>query len=162
MPADAAAYRALRLAGLAAHPEAFTSSFDEDAAKPLAATEARLAPDGDTALFGAFVDGALVGAVGLARDPRRKRRHAAEIVAMYVAATHGRRGIGRELLAHAIAAARAAGIEQLALTVTQGNDAARALYAAAGFATFGVEPRAIRVDGRYHAKEHMLLALRHD
>ena len=130
--------------------------------QPLAATEARLAADGDTALFGAFVDGALVGAVGLARDPRRKRRHAAEIVAMYVAATHGRRGVGRVLLAHAIAAARAADIEQLALTVTQGNDAARALYAAAGFVTFGVEPRAIRVDGRYYAKEHMLLAFRHD
>lgn len=159
MPADAPAYRALRLAGLAAHPEAFTSSFEEDAAKPLAVTEARLAPDGDAAIFGAFVDGALVGAVGLVRDPRRKRRHAAEIVAMYVASGHARRGIGRALLAHAIAVARAAGVLQLALTVTQGNDAARALYAAAGFATFGVEPRAINVDGRYYAKEHMLLAL---
>ncbi len=104
----------------------------------------------------------LVGAVGLVRDPRRKRKHAGEIVAMYVRPEHARVGVGRALLAHAIAAARDAGIEQLTLTVTQGNEPARRLYAAAGFATFGVEPRAIRVDGRYYGKEHMLLPLGRD
>ena len=81
---------------------------------------------------------------------------------MFVQPEHGRRGVGRALLAHAIAVARDAGIEQLTLTVTQGNAAARRLYAGAGFATFGVEPRAICVDGAYLAKEHMLLALRGD
>ncbi|MCC7218181.1 MAG: GNAT family N-acetyltransferase [Burkholderiales bacterium] len=149
----------MRLRGLAGHPEAFTSSFEEDAGKPLAVTQARLAPDGETAMFGAFVEGVLVGSVGLVRDPRRKRRHAAEIVAMYVLSGHARRGIGRALLAHAIAVARDSGAEQLTLTVTQGNDAARRLYAAAGFATFGIEPRAIKVGDRYLAKEHMVLEL---
>jgi len=110
-------------------------------------------------MFGAFVEGVLVGSVGLVRDPRRKRRHAAEIVAMYVLSGHARRGIGRALLAHAIAVARDSGAEQLTLTVTQGNDAARRLYAAAGFATFGIEPRAIKVGDRYLAKEHMVLEL---
>ena len=113
-------------------------------------------------MFGAFVDGALVGSVGLVRDPRHKRRHAAEIVAMYVRPGHARRGIARALLAHAIAAARQSGVEQLTLTVTQGTDAARRLYAAEGFRTFGVEPRAIKVAGRYYAKEHMLLRLAPD
>ena len=114
-------------------------------------------------MFGAFVDGALVGSVGLVRDPRRKRRHAAEIVAMYVPAGHARRGIGRALLAHAIAVARASGAEQLTLTVTQGNDAAvRATFDhMVRFVTYGIEPRAIKVGDRYFAKEHMLLALPH-
>ncbi len=78
---------------------------------------------------------------------------------MYVMPEYARRGIARALLAHAIDAARAAGLEQLTLTVTQDNTAARELYASAGFATFGVEPRAIKVDGAYFAKEHMVLML---
>jgi ribosomal protein S18 acetylase RimI-like enzyme len=159
VPADAPAYREFRLRGLREHPEAFTSSYEEDAGKPIAATEARLAIDGDTAMWGAFVDGVLVGGVGVVRESRRKSRHKADVVAMYVMPENRRRGIGKALLDHAIAFARASGVEQLVLTVTQTNAAARDLYAAAGFVTFGVEPRAIKVADAYFAKEHMVLAL---
>ena len=127
--------------------------------KPIAATEARLAADGDTAMWGAFVDGALAGGIGLMRERRLKNRHKADVVAMYVIPEYARRGIGRALLEHAIAYAHDAGIEQLTLTVTQGNAAARELYAAAGFVTLGVEPRAIKVVDQYFAKEHMILFL---
>ena len=89
--------------GLREHPEAFTSSFEEDVVKPIAATEARLAADGDTAMWGAFVDGALAGGIGLMRERRLKNRHKADIVAMYVIPEYARRGIGRALLEHAIA-----------------------------------------------------------
>lgn len=158
-PADAPVYREFRLRGLREHPEAFTSSYEEDVSKPLAATEARLKADGDTAMWGAFVDGVLAGGIGLLRETRLKNRHKADIVAMYVLPEYARRGIGRALLERAIAHARDAGIEQLTLTVTQTNAAARELYAAAGFVTFGVEPRAIKVEGQYFAKEHMMLSL---
>jgi ribosomal protein S18 acetylase RimI-like enzyme len=127
--------------------------------KPVAATEARLAADGDAAMWGAFVGGALAGGIGLMRERRLKNRHKADIVAMYVLPEYARRGIGRALLDHAIAYARDAGIEQLTLTVTQGNAAARELYAAAGFVSFGVEPRAIKVVDQYFAKEHMVFFL---
>jgi RimJ/RimL family protein N-acetyltransferase len=43
--------------------------------------------------------------------------------------------------------------------VTAGNDAARALYVAAGFVPFGVEPRFIRVDDRYYDIEWMIKRL---
>mgnify|MGYP003410426199 CR=1 FL=1 len=35
LPTDAASYRALRLRALSEHPEAFTSSFDEETVRPL-------------------------------------------------------------------------------------------------------------------------------
>jgi ribosomal protein S18 acetylase RimI-like enzyme len=150
------------LRGLREHPEAFTSSFEEDVVKPIAATEARLAADGDTAMWGAFIDGVLAGGVGLMQERRIKNRHKADIVAMYVLPEYARRGIGRALLDHAIAYARDAGIEQLTLTVTQGNAAARELYVAAGFVSFGIEPRAIKVGSEYFAKEHMIFFLGRD
>jgi len=47
-------------------------------------------------------------------------------------------------------------MEQLVLTVTDSNVGARTLYEAAGFRSFGIEPRAIRVGDRYYDKNHMI------
>jgi len=159
-PADAAAYRALRLRGLREHADAFTSSYEEDHAKPLATTEARLAPDSDDMVWGAFSGAALAGVVGLGREARAKNRHKAVVFGMYVAPEHSGNGVGTALLARVIEAARTCpGIEQLVLTVTDGNARARGLYETAGFRSFGVEPRAIRVGDRYYGKQHMILFL---
>lgn len=159
-PGDAAAYRTLRLRGLKEHPDAFTSSYEEESAKPLAATERRIAPDSADAVFGAFVGGALVGVVGLAREPRAKNRHKAVVFGMYVAPEHGGRGVGAALVRHVIGeASREPDLEQLVLTVTQTNDAARTLCERSGFRSFGVEPRAIRVGDTYLDKNHMILVL---
>jgi RimJ/RimL family protein N-acetyltransferase len=160
VPEDAAAYRELRLRCLREYPDAFTSSYEEDCLKPLAATARRIAPDSDDRLFGAFVASALAGVVGVGREPRAKNRHKAILFGMYVAPEHGRRGIGAALLRHAIDDARAQpGLEQLVLTVTETNAAARTLYAKFGFRSFGVEPRAIRVGDDYFDKNHMILFL---
>jgi GNAT superfamily N-acetyltransferase len=160
VPSDAPVYRALRLRGLDEHPDAFTSSADEERAKPLAWTEARLAPDGNDVVYGAFDDEALVGVVGLGREARAKNRHKAVVFGMFVAAERVGHGVGSALLAYAIAEARAQrGLEQLVLTVTASNGSARKLYVQHGFRSFGVEPRAIRVDGRYFDKDHMILFL---
>jgi L-amino acid N-acyltransferase YncA len=79
---------------------------------------------------------------------------------MYVAPGCGGRGIGGTLLAHVISEARRhSGLLQLVLTVTDGNAAAAALYEKAGFRSFGIEPRAICIDGAYHGKNHMILFL---
>ena len=115
-------------------------------------------PDGRDVIYGAFVDGALAGIVGCSREPRAKNRHVAKVVGMYVASENRRRGIGAALLAHLVDAARRdPGILQLVLTVTDSNHAARALYERAGFRSFGVEPRAIRVADAFFAKNHMIL-----
>ncbi len=157
--ADAAAFRELRLRALKDHADAFTSSYEEEVSKPLAATEERLGA-GDNTFWGAFVDGELQGMVGLAREPRIKNRHKGDVVAMYVAPESSRRGLARALLQAVIDHARnVLGLEQLVLSVTLSNDAARELYRVAGFTTFGVEPRAIKVAGTYFDKERMILFL---
>jgi RimJ/RimL family protein N-acetyltransferase len=155
--ADAAAFRELRLRALKEHADAFTSSYEEDVQKPMAATEERLDAR-DNTFWGAFVDGRLQGIVGLTREPRMKNAHKADIVAMYVAPESGRRGLARALLQAVIDHARnVAGLEQLVLSVTRSNHAAAELYRTTGFVTFGVEPRAIKVAGEYFDKERMIL-----
>jgi RimJ/RimL family protein N-acetyltransferase len=146
----------LRLRGLAEHPDAFTSSFEEESAKPPEVIASRLDPDGPAVVWGAHVGPALVGVVGLAREARAKNRHKADVFGMYVAREHAGRGIGAALLARLLDEARAvAGLEQLTLTVTRTNPAAVALYERMGFRAFGVETRAIRVGDTYYDKVHM-------
>ncbi len=159
-PDDVAVYRELRLRGLKEHPDAFTSGHDEEAAKPPSVTEARLAPEAAARMWGAFVDGTLVGAVGLRLEPRVKIRHKGEVFGMYVARERADCGVGAALLSHLIGEARRMpGLEQLVLTVTQTNAAARTLYEKFGFRSFGIEPRALRVDDGYFDKNHMILYL---
>jgi RimJ/RimL family protein N-acetyltransferase len=159
---DASVYHALRLRMLREHADAFTSSFEEDATKPLAWVVARLTPaTEDGAVLGAFdTTGVLVGSIGFAREARRKQRHKALVFGMFVAPEHAQQGIGRALLAACIARARATpGLEQLTLTVTASNERAARLYEMAGFRTFGLEERALKIDDRYYPKAHMMLDL---
>jgi RimJ/RimL family protein N-acetyltransferase len=159
---DAPAYHALRLRMLREYPDAFTSSVEEDAAKPLAWVVARLTPDpADGVVLGAFdAEGALAGSIGFAREERRKQRHKALVFGMFVAPEHAQRGVGRALLAACIARARATpGLERLTLTVTASNERATRLYEVAGFSEFGLEERALKIGDRYYPKAHMVLEL---
>jgi len=157
-PADAPAYRALRLRALWEYPQAFTSSHAEDEKLPLAATEQRL-DSSHRRFWGAFAGGDLVGMVGLDRETRPKSQHKATVVGMYVAHEQTGRGIGRALLEALVEDARAWGLELLVLTVTHAESGARRLYERCGFRSFGIEPRAIKVDGACLAKNHMYLEL---
>ncbi len=158
-PADAPVYRALRLRMLREHPEAFTSSYEEDVQQPSQVTEARLATPRVT-FWGAFVDGALQGAVGLDRETRVKNRHKATVVGMYVAPEAAGHGLGRALMEALVAHARAEPpLQLLVLTVTHGNAHAQRLYEHWGFRSFGIEPKAILVAGTFYAKNHMALDL---
>ena len=157
--ADAPAYRAFRLRGLREHPDAFTSSFEEESLRPLLDTERRLAAAGTEKLWGVFVDGVMAGMVGLSRETRARNRHKATLVGLYVADESTGRGLGRALVDTVVQSARACGIKLVILTVTDGNRPACRLYENAGFASFGMEPDAIRVDGVSFGKQHMFLQL---
>lgn len=157
-PADAAAYQHFRLRGLREHPEAFTSAYEEVLLQPLSTPEKRLASP-DEKVWGAFVEGALAGMIGLNHEKRLKNRHKATLVGMYVADEFSGRGMGRALVTAVLQEARRCGVELIVLTVTEGNRPACALYTRAGFSSFGVEPDAIRVNGVSHGKQHMFLQL---
>jgi [ribosomal protein S18]-alanine N-acetyltransferase len=62
----------------------------------------------------------------------------AEILTLAVAPAARRQGLGRALLAAALARARARGVTAMFLEVAAGNMAARTLYAAAGFERVGL------------------------
>jgi RimJ/RimL family protein N-acetyltransferase len=156
--ADATAYRALRIRALWEFPEAFTSSFEEDEKQPIEKWEVRL--EGEHTMFwGAFEGEQLCGMVGLERETRAKNRHKGAVIGMYVSQEYFGTGMGRALIDAVLAHAREQGLELLVLTVTEGNTVATNFYEAAGFRSFGIEPRAIKVDGRPYAKNHMYLDL---
>lgn len=165
---DAPVYRAFRLRGLREHPDAFTSSFEEETLRPLADTEKRLAASTSEKLWGAFVEGegkgggpVMAGMVGLSRETRLKSRHKASLVSMYVAEEYSGQGLGRALVDTVLQAAKTWGVELVILTVTDSNRQAMALYESAGFSSFGTEPDAIRVNGVSLGKTHMYRQLTH-
>ena len=144
-PADAAPYRAIRLEALAAHPEAFGSTFEREQEKPLAWFAERLATSD---VFGAFIADELAGTAGFRREDGAKTAHKAVLWGMYVRPGARRSGTGR-LLVDAVAAHAAQRVEQLQLVVVSENVAAIRLYTAAGFVEYGRGVRALKQDGRY-------------
>ena len=156
---DAPAYRDLMLEAYTREPDAFTSTPEERAALPLAWWEKRLGANDDAVGFGAFDGDRLVGSIVLERGERTKTRHKGHIVGMYVKASHRGRGLGAALFEAAMDSARKLGLRTVILTVSQGNDGARALYERFGFRAFGIEPQAIAVGANYIGKVHMVCEL---
>lgn len=147
--ADAAAFQALRLAALQDAPTAFASSYEEEKDRPLDKVAARLAAQPDeSCVFGAWVDGALAGMVGVKRDEHRKLRHKAFIWGVYAAPEFRGRGVGQRLMQAALDhAAGWPGLHQVYLGVNAANQPAIRLYERMGFATYGREPACMMVDG---------------
>lgn len=160
---DADMYGPVRLRALKEEPESFGESYEEGCERTIESIAEMLDRDcNDSFVLGAFVNDELAGTVGCVRRDRLKIRHQAQIWGMYVAPEHRGKGIGKALLKAAIARAAAIdGLEQICLSVVTTNEAARSAYLKLGFKTFGLEPRALKVDGKYLDEEHMILML-HD
>jgi ribosomal protein S18 acetylase RimI-like enzyme len=154
--ADAAAFQACRLEALTLHPCAFAGAYGEEVGRSLDEVATRL---DQGAAFGAFLDGALVGSAGFSLPGLHKKCHKGVLWGVYVRAAARGRGLGRLLVEQVIEHARGR-VEQLHATVVTTADAARQLYRHLGFQTYGLEPRALKVDGRYYDQELMVLLLR--
>jgi ribosomal protein S18 acetylase RimI-like enzyme len=160
LPADAAAFQALRLASLLDTPIAFGSSHGEEVSSSVHSIAARLEPMPDRGVFGAFEADTLIGVVGLGRENLLHLSHKAFIWGMYVAPAHRNRGIGRDLLSSAIAFAKSnPAIRQINLSVNVSATSAVGLYRSMGFLTYGHEPDAMLVHGTLYDELHMRLPL---
>ena len=160
--ADAMAYKALRDEALRTAPDAFTSDYESSVGRDASEYVARF----DTLESGQFFLGAfdaagqLIGCLGCEREQRTKQRHCAVVVGMMVAPFAQRQGIGHQLVAACIEAARhVPGLTQLVLTVTASNAHVVRLYEQAGFRAWGLLPNAIVVDGVGYDKLHMVRLL---
>lgn len=148
---DADAFRTLRLTGLRDHPENFGASYEQERQQPPDAFARRLAAGPDRAVFGAEVDGKLIGVIGIYREAGQKQAHKGGIWGMYVDPAHRGQGLAAALLQRALAfAAEQDGWLLLRLSVNAANSAAIKLYQTHGFVQYGLERCALLVDGVLH------------
>jgi ribosomal protein S18 acetylase RimI-like enzyme len=153
MPADAARYREIRLAGLKNSPEAFGSTFETESLKPLSSFAERLR---SSAAFGAFCGAKLLGIAGFAFHEGVKEAHKGRLWGMYVRPNARKSGVGRRLVEAVIDFARQHA-EILQLSVVSDNEPARRLYARLGFVEYGLEKDSLKQGDTYY--DEILMAL---
>jgi RimJ/RimL family protein N-acetyltransferase len=159
---DAENYWALRLEALMENPEAFLTSYVDaiKRKKPIDQVARNFRTEGNYT-FGAFDNEELIGVVTLLQEKSEKIQHRANIFAMYVTPKKQGTGVGKALLTEAINKARnIEEIEKINLAVIASNQKAKNLYVNSGFAVFGIEERALKVNGVYYTDEHMVLHLK--
>lgn len=154
----------LRLEALHTEPSAYASSYEDELAfsDNVWTDRVRAASEGDysIALY-AEIGGRLVGMVGTSWSDRLKMRHVAEVYAVYVKPSHRGKGIGKALMRRLLGELKALPqIEKVKLGVTDGNEAAVALYLHLGFEIVGQAKRELQVDGRYYDLQNMEMWLR--
>ena len=154
-------YRQLRLEMLREEPTAFGSDYESALALSEHDFRQRTQYSADKFIVGAFADDDLVGSCGGRRDPDIKRQHIGYIWGMYLSAQYRGNGAAAAMLAAAIDGLKQLpDLELIQLAVTAGNRAAEQLYLNAGFREYGVEPAALKVNGKNHDERLMWLPLR--
>ncbi|MBB5463576.1 GNAT family N-acetyltransferase [Paraburkholderia sp. Cpub6] len=153
---DAELFKSLRLLAVESSPTSIWPTREEEMARSIEQTADRIQATPTQAVFGAFDGEVLAGITGIRREPLHQVTHKATIWGVFVNPSYRGQGIAQTLLAAATAhATEKWNSIQLMLCVNAENVAAKSLYVSQGFQTFGLEPRAMQVDGRFYDEEHM-------
>ncbi len=153
---DAERFRAIRLEGLRLCPEAFGAAFEEEAEWSVSLYAERLST---SVVFGASRIGSddFDGVVGFFVQAGLKSEHKGKLWGMYVRPSARQAGLGTALVARVVEHATPL-VEQIKLTVAASNITASRLYERAGFEAYGLEPGALKIDGKYFDE---ILMVRH-
>jgi RimJ/RimL family protein N-acetyltransferase len=159
---DVAAFSELRRKAIGDSPSSVWPTLEEETARSLDAIAAQIAETPEQIVFGVFDLHMLVGIAGLKREPFTQLRHKGVLWGVFVHPLYRNVGVARELLGAALMHARRMHLQQVHLRVNTENHRARRLYVTSGFSGYGVERRAMCVNGRYFDEEHMVLYLDHE
>ena len=158
-PEDFELFWPVRLLALQESPQAFGASYEESKKMPPEEAMRRLKPRDGGFVLGAFAPD-LVGLAGFVRHDFLKGKHKGMIWGVYVVPDFRGKGVARVVMETAIARCRTIeGLEEVTLTVSATNAPAYNLYKSLGFETYGVEPRALKVDDKYIDEALMVLRL---
>jgi ribosomal protein S18 acetylase RimI-like enzyme len=158
---DAEEFVRLRFEALTLEPYAFARAPNDALPWPpeSVATSLRAVPEGNF-VVGAFTGRQMVGQAGFVRHTGRKVRHKGNIWGVYVTAAARGHGVARAMLLQILDRARGyAGLEQVTLSVSVSQAAARRLYSTLGFEVYGYEKHALKVGTTYVDDEHQVLWL---
>ncbi|MBC7772560.1 MAG: N-acetyltransferase [Pyrinomonadaceae bacterium] len=163
LPAHADMYADLRREMLVDSPWAFGSSADDDRFRDPGVVRSALAGE-ETMILGVLdaAETRVLAAAGVVREAKAKRRHIATMWGVYVAPEARGRGFGRAVVAGAVEAAKSVykpAVGAIELSVSEHALAARRLYESLGFTAWGIEPDALRVEGKSYAEIHMQMSI---
>ena len=144
-PADQPEWRRLRLMALDRFPTAFITTAREQRARPSSEDRAALSQGHSRGLF---LNQEMIGIAALIPMSREACRHRMEIGAVFVVEDHWGTGAAQAFIEALEEEARRRNARQLELSVAADNPRAIRFYERNGFERYGVQPRAIMIDGQ--------------
>lgn len=149
---DAFLHRTLRIEAIVTTPYTFAEEVSQAMARSVSDHATSLAPSSDTWTFGAFQGDELVGMAALTRK-RPPFEYIAKLSSVFVKEPHRGSGVAGELIATVEEVARDRGIARITLAVAAKNTAARRFYERLSYSAYGVEPCAMRLEGKFVDEE---------
>ena len=140
---DASEYQAIFLEALRSAPEAFAADYEQELARSLEEVVERFQREG---IYGGFASGRLQAIATFQRQSMPKRRHVGMIWNMYISEERRGTGLADMLFKHVLEAASLK-VDQVELYVAVDNPRGTKFYRKFGFESYGVMPRALRVQG---------------
>lgn len=150
---DWQAWKTIRLEALQNAPEAFGSSYYEEANLSDEDFKSSLYK---SSIFGAFIGPELVGCAGFFVQDQIKMRHRGVLYSMYVRPEHRGKGVLNRLVETVIGHAKSR-VMQLHVTCVTTNQTALQLYEKHGFTIYGTEPRSLKIGDEFYDEHLMVL-----
>lgn len=147
------AFQALRLDALQMNPEAFGSSYEEEAVMSIGNFKEVYKK---CAIFGAFIADSLVGCAGFFIQSPIKMQHRGVLFSLYVEPSCRNKGIASSLVKAVIDHAKKS-VLQLHTTVVTSNKSALNLYEKNGFIIYGTEPHSLKINDDFYDEHLMVL-----